>query len=113
MPAKSAVLYSRASHSMRPSRAHPRTRDVAFGATRRTEAAVARRLSILASPTDPAPTTRTRRPSSFTNMGNKLIVVPGTTPDYGSRAFLATRFQIGQRLKPRRIQQSHGTAEAV
>src|SRR5712691_6570989 len=79
MPPKSEGLYSRASHSMRPSRVHSRTRAVAFGATTRTEAAVASRLSILASPTDPAPTTRARRPSSFTNIGNKLIVIPSAT----------------------------------
>src|SRR6266851_4047748 len=87
IPAKSAGLYSRASHSMRPSRAHSRTRGVAFGATTRTEAAVARRLSIFASPTDPAPTTRMRRPSSFTNMGNRLIIIPGATSDLGSRPY--------------------------
>src|SRR5882757_4030059 len=58
---------------MRPSRAQSRTRGVAFGATTRTDASVASRLSIFASPTVPAPTTRHRRPSSFTNMGKRLI----------------------------------------
>src|SRR5579864_703520 len=110
MPAKSAGLYSRASHSMRPSRAHSRTRGVAFGATTRTDADVARRLSILASPTDPAPTTRTRRPSSFTNMENKLIFIPGATCESGSTVYAAT---TGQRLKPNYSSVLNGTAEAV
>src|ERR1039458_51372 len=74
-PAKSAGVYWRACHSMRPSRAHSRTRGVAFGATTRTAASVASRLSIFASPTVPAPTTRHWRPSSFTNMGNRLMVL--------------------------------------
>src|ERR1700722_20044627 len=81
---------------MRPSRAHSRTRGVACGAITRTVAPDASRLSIFPSPTGPAPTIRIRRPSSFTNMGNKLIAFLASKPNQKSNRliFRSTGFSL-------------------
>src|SRR5580704_16233682 len=86
IPPRSPGTYLRGLHSIRPSRAHSRTLGVATGATTRTEASAANRLSIFDSATVPAPTTRHRRPSSFTNIGNRLIFFQPPNP--------ASRFQL-------------------
>ena len=44
-------------------------------ATTRMRAPVSISAPIFGSPTLPAPTTRDRRPASFTNMGNRLVTV--------------------------------------
>src|SRR5579859_1516346 len=54
-------------------RAHSRTAGVASRATTRMRAPVSSRPSIFCSPTLPAPTTSTWRPSSLMNIGNKLV----------------------------------------
>src|SRR5260370_26762934 len=58
-----------------PAFAQPCTVSEASSATTWTRAPVSIRPPILGSPTLPAPTTRHRLPSSFTNIGNKLLII--------------------------------------
>src|SRR5580704_3666767 len=75
-PVRSSAVKAPNLRSIFPSRAHSRTAGVACKATTRMIAPVSKRPLILGSPTCPAPTTRTCRPSSFRNMGNKLVTDP-------------------------------------
>src|SRR5215471_18317863 len=68
-PSKNARSASRSFFSA----AHWRTVLVASSATTRTRAPVSSRPRIFCSPTPPAPTTKQLRPSSFTNMGKRLL----------------------------------------
>src|SRR5579864_2969782 len=72
-PLRSAGSKWRSSSSIFPARAHSRTVGVASRDTTRMRAPVSSRAPILGSPTLPAPTRRTFLPSSFRNMGNKLV----------------------------------------
>jgi len=74
-PSKSPTPYSRASHSMRPARAH--SRHFRCGLRRdNTHRSLCRQEALdLCLATAPAPTTRQRRPSNLRNMGNKLIFI--------------------------------------
>src|SRR5579863_1774473 len=86
-PARSSEEKARTASSIFPSRAHSRTAGLACKATTRMCAPVSSSPAIFGSPTFPAPTTRTCRPSSFKNIGNKLV----TDSSYGLRQ--TTRWQ--------------------
>src|ERR1700686_2048751 len=72
-PSKSAAEKARNSSSSFPARVHSRTVGLASSATTRIRAPVPSRPPIFGSPTFPAPTTRHCLPSSFKNIGNKLV----------------------------------------
>src|ERR1700687_5820529 len=72
-PSKSSAEKARNSSSIFPARAHSRTVGLAPSAPTRIRAPVSSRPPILGSPTFPAPTTRHCLPSSFKNIGNKLV----------------------------------------
>src|ERR1700680_2283969 len=87
--------------------AHSRTAWLASRATTRILAPVGRSPQILGSPTFPAPTPSTSRPSNFTNMGNKLFMVNlrfrgarARAKDLGAQAQLL--LQPEMRASPRR-----------
>src|SRR5580704_17356986 len=75
-PLRSSATKARSSSEILPSRAQPCTISLARKAITRTSAPVSTSPPIFGSPTFPAPTTRQRLPSSFKNIGNKLLIVP-------------------------------------
>src|SRR5580698_8044187 len=72
-PARSSISKGRRSSSIFPVCAHSLTAGVASIATTRIWAPVSSKPAIFGSPTLPAPTTRHCFPSSFRNIGNKLV----------------------------------------
>src|ERR1700688_9771 len=75
-PSRSDEANARISSVIFPAFAHSCTASVASREITCSLAPVSSRPPILGSPTFPAPTTRQRLPSSFINIGNKLLTIP-------------------------------------